>query len=305
MLREFQEEIARLKAQLRERQLCAGSSSSSAGTAAPAPSPGSSGSGKSLVGAWEERAAALRDKLRTDVERQLRQAASVEGLQRARQALEQESQQRLAAEAASLQASDGERQRITAALAAQQAEVSAVLAEVEAQQQERLQLEQRIRAMESKVIRGGENLLSKVEALEVAAAAGAEALALQRAAQLEQDRQLAALATATTTLKGRYSSVAEEVAAKSAKLQKVQAAVDAAQADTAKLAADCQAERKRLLADIRSLNKQVSLKVCWQWAGRGGLATASSLCVLPRGCSAGRVLNCRASCRVADAGPYH
>ena len=154
MLREFQEEIARLKAQLRERQLCAGSSSSSAGTAAPAPSPGSSGSGKSLVGAWEERAAALRDKLRTDVERQLRQAASVEGLQRARQALEQESQQRLAAEAASLQASDGERQRITAALAAQQAEVSAVLAEVEAQQQERLQLEQRIRAMESKVIRG-------------------------------------------------------------------------------------------------------------------------------------------------------
>jgi len=59
--------------------------------------------------------------------------------------------QRLEAELASKTATLEERQHAAALLAAQQAELQAYAAEVEQEQQERLALEQRIRAMESKV----------------------------------------------------------------------------------------------------------------------------------------------------------
>ena len=58
--------------------------------------------------------------------------------------------QRLESELASRSASLEERQHAAALLAAQQAELQAYAAEVEREQQERLQMEQRIRAMESK-----------------------------------------------------------------------------------------------------------------------------------------------------------
>lgn len=268
MLREFCKEIARLKAQLAERQRCGGSAAPAAVADGLPPTIISSAalhasSSGGAVGAWEERWAGLRDSLRTSIEQQLRQAASVDGLQRARAVLESQAQARLAAEAAALQASDSERQRVANALAAQQAELAAALAVVEAQQVERLALEGRIRAMESKVLRGGENLITKVEALEAAAARHTAALSAQRASQAEQERRLVALEAAAAGLEGRYSSVAEEVAAREAKLARVATATAAARADTHRLAADCQAERERLLQDIRSLNKQVALKVRW------------------------------------------
>lgn len=57
------------------------------------------------------------------------------------------------------------------------------------------------------MLRGGENLLDKVEALEAAAAAHAAALAAQRAQQAEQERRIAQLEEANLNLEGKYSSV--------------------------------------------------------------------------------------------------
>lgn len=62
---------------------------------------------------------------------------------------------RLEVEMAALAASQQERQHAEALLAAQLAELQAYAAEVEREQQERLLLEQRIRAMESQARRGG------------------------------------------------------------------------------------------------------------------------------------------------------
>lgn len=106
MLREFQAEIERLKAQLAERRggsgaatpaaaagkagaapATAGISSGSGGSAAAGSAPGGGGNGGA---AMDARAAAIRQSVRAELERQLRQAASVEALARARQAVEQQ-----------------------------------------------------------------------------------------------------------------------------------------------------------------------------------------------------------------------
>lgn len=56
-------------------------------------------------------------------------------------------------------------------------------------------------------------------------------------------------------------SVQEEIAAKTARLQRVAAATETARHQAAGLAAECQAERERLLEDIRRLNAQMKQKV--------------------------------------------
>lgn len=52
----------------------------------------------------------------------------------------------------------------------------------------------------------------------------------------------------------------EEIAAKAARLQRVAAATETARQQAAGLAAECQAERERLLEDIRRLNTQMKQK---------------------------------------------
>lgn len=56
------------------------------------------------------------------------------------------------------------------------------------------------------MLRGGENLLEKVEALEAAAARQQEALAAQRVAQAAAQARLAQLQAAASQMEGRYSS---------------------------------------------------------------------------------------------------
>ena len=106
MLREFQDEIARLKAQLAERQQqgsgggggsggssLGGSPDKSAaplGAAAGGSGCGGSSSSSSSSFAADARAAAIRRSMRAELERQLRQAVTVEALAKARQAIEQQ-----------------------------------------------------------------------------------------------------------------------------------------------------------------------------------------------------------------------
>jgi len=53
----------------------------------------------------------------------------------------------------------------------------------------------------------------------------------------------------------------EQIAARKARLQRVAAAAAAARQETSSLAAQCQAERERLLDDIRRLGLQMKQKV--------------------------------------------
>lgn len=94
MLREFPAEIARLKAQLLERQQQPAASASlgspeklaALGAAAAAASSGGGGGAGAM--AAEARAAAIRQAMRAELQHTMRQAASVEALAKARQAIE-------------------------------------------------------------------------------------------------------------------------------------------------------------------------------------------------------------------------
>lgn len=57
------------------------------------------------------------------------------------------------------------------------------------------------------VLRGGENLLDKVQVLEAAAQQGAEALAAQQAARQAAEARIAQLELAASEAVGRYSTV--------------------------------------------------------------------------------------------------
>lgn len=57
------------------------------------------------------------------------------------------------------------------------------------------------------MLRGGVNLLDKVEALEAAAQRAEAALQRQRAQQAEQERRIAHLEETSLMLEGKYSSV--------------------------------------------------------------------------------------------------
>ncbi|GAB4823122.1 hypothetical protein N2152v2_010168 [Parachlorella kessleri] len=257
MLREFQEEIARLKTELAAKQAWKSKLPSAASTSEAAletpDSPGQQTTGSPQL-------AIVKDALREDILRQLQQAASLEALKRAKLAAEQAAQQRLEAELAVKHASEEERQRAAQALEQRRSELQQYVAAAEQEQQEKLLLKQRIRAMESKVLRGGENLLDKVEALEAAAVKAEAALAAQRAQQAEQERRIAQLEEATILLEGKYSSVQEEISEKAKKLAKVAQATAATQAQARQMAEECQAERERLLDDMRALTKQIKLK---------------------------------------------
>ena len=99
MLREFQDEIARLKAQLAERQQQGGGGGGGGGGGsgsqggspdkAAAALGAAAGSGSSSA-AVDARAAAIRKAMRAELEQQLRQAVTLEALAKARQAIEQQ-----------------------------------------------------------------------------------------------------------------------------------------------------------------------------------------------------------------------
>ena len=99
MLREFQAEIARLKAQLAERQQQRATGTSGPGSQGGSPEkaapvgPISSGVGSGGSGAGsaavDARAASIRQAMRAELERQLRQAATLDALTKARAAIEQ------------------------------------------------------------------------------------------------------------------------------------------------------------------------------------------------------------------------
>ncbi len=63
------------------------------------------------------------------------------------------------------------------------------------------------RVVHTQVLRGGENLLEKVQVLETAAQQGAEALAAQQAARRAAEARIAQLEAAASEAAGRYSSV--------------------------------------------------------------------------------------------------
>jgi hypothetical protein len=235
MLREFQEEIARLRARLAEEEARAKQTTTVMidGKAVNVPS-----TQKDMIivekikGVSDEEVRALQEKANKE---------RAEILARA----EEERRQILMAAAKT----DEERRKIEAQLSEQQVKHEKAVAE-------KSNLESQLQAMQEKLLMGGQ-VLDK-------AARQEEELRKAQVELEERRRQEASLAReleeANVMIEEQYASMAEELEAKTRKLKKVWNKLQSAQSEIRDLSEEFQKEREDMLDTIRELNKTLKLK---------------------------------------------
>ncbi len=237
MLREFQDEIARLRARLAEEEARAKAAAGATTMVIDGKTVSVPGTVivervvEKMTGASEEQMKALRDKAAAE---------------RAELIAKAEEERRALLLAAAKTEED--RRRIETELSQRHTEAERALAEKRA-------LEEQLRAMQGKLIVGS-GVLDK-------AAKQEEAL---RRAQIELDErrhQEATLAReleeANVMIEEQYASMAEELEAKTRKLKKVWHKLEAAKAEIRDLAEEFQGEREDMLDTARELDKQNKL----------------------------------------------
>lgn len=233
MLREFQEEIARLRARLADEEKRAKEGGAQTviidGKEVPLPAPIIV---EKIVGASEEEIRALREKAEKERAELLAKA-------------EEERRQLLLAAAKT----EEEKQKVLADMKKKAKAAEAALAEKAA-------LENQLRAMQEKLLVGG-SVLDK-------AAEQEEELRRAMVELEERKRQEAALAReleeANVMMEEQYASMAEELESKTKKLKKVWNKLQGAQAEIRDLSEEFQKEREDMLDTIRELTKQLKLK---------------------------------------------
>ncbi|GFH23801.1 protein KHP1 [Haematococcus lacustris] len=140
MLREFQEEIKRLKAMIDAR----------------AAGGGGKGGGGTVV---------ERERLRTEIEAKMKSDLSEEAMAAARSEAEAQARRELEAIMADSSQTEEARRRAKDALRKQHEEMQNLTKALEAERKEKEMLESKLKAMESKVLQGGVNLLEKMQPL--------------------------------------------------------------------------------------------------------------------------------------------
>ncbi|WIA28846.1 hypothetical protein OEZ86_011372 [Tetradesmus obliquus] len=254
MLREFQDEIARLKAQLAARQ---GTGGAAGGIAADVQVV------ERVVEVEPDKAALveqLRAQMKAEMEAQQEQQLQGQALEAARQEAEARARQQLESLMTASNATEEQRLALREALKGQIANMRALQAAAEKDKQEQQELLARIAAMEGKVLHGGENLLDKVEQLKQRSAATKTQLEVAARQQEEQRRRLEQLQLERLDLDAQYSCLEEEVAQKTKQLKALYVRYKERKAEATDVQAQFQAEREDLLADYRALTQQIKLK---------------------------------------------
>jgi Kinesin motor domain len=242
MLRQFQEEIERLKARLAEEEARSKNTAMTTvvvdGKEVQIPTAVQTKEVviekviEKTVGVSEEELKALREKAEKERQELLSKAAEEQAalMQRAT-------------------ATEEERKKLEAEVAARAQEHARAEAEKDA-------LAKQLTAMQEKLLIGGQ-VLDK-------AAKQEEELRLAQMELEERRRQEEALAReleeANLMIEEQYTSMAEEVEAKTRKLKKVWNKLQAAQAEARDLADEFSREREDMLSTIRELNRQLKLK---------------------------------------------
>lgn len=235
MLREFQDEIERLKRQLAE--------AGAAGGAGGAGGPGGERVVEKVVekvivkeGLSEEKMKELEDKMASEKEELQKRADAERAALLSAKASTEEEKAKLAAE---LRAREVEREKAEA---------------------EKTALNAKLKAMQEKLIMGGE-VLSKAQRQEAELRAAEAKLEREkeeaRRKELEHKQELE---EANIMMEEQYASMAEEVEAKTKKLKKCWSKLQAAKQEIADLQHEFQSEREDMLDTIREINRELKLK---------------------------------------------
>ncbi|GAQ91439.1 Kinesin-like protein [Klebsormidium nitens] len=253
MLREFQEEIARLKSQLQQ----------SGGGAGP--------SGRISDGEMsDERIAHIKEQMRKEMESGLNKGASEEAMAKMRDEIERKAREEMESMMKERERTEEEKKRIAQELDRQHEEMQRHYEELANEKRQRDELARKLKAMEDKLLHGtsnGENLLDKAERFERELQQKEAELAEKRRIDEEKQRKIAELEDAQLTAEERYSSLADEIDSKTKKLKRAiakyqgaKAEVEQAHREMQELNEEFQREREDLLDSIRALDQQLRLK---------------------------------------------
>ena len=240
MLREFQDEIARLKAQLQ---------GGGAGGVNPAAGPAAALS--------DDQLSEMKEKMREEVMASMMNGSPARKMKAELMAKAEEERALLERQ---MDKSEAEKAQLAQEMERRQAELNAHLESLERERAEKGAIQKRLAAMESKVLHGDENLLDRTEKQEALLKAKEAALQEQRAMQEEQASHIAQLEEERVMQDESYANIQDEVEAKTKKLKKLFGKYQQARTEVADLEAEFQQEREDMLDTIRTLQQQLKLK---------------------------------------------
>ena len=257
MLREFQEEIARLKAQLGEG---AGGGVGPDGEPIRRRRREQRVVEKTVNQVSDARLDAIRETVRREMEENHEkglEAAEAEKAQKIVRERANEAMQRLMEEKTR---TEEERADLEMEFKKQQAEASERFAALQAEKDAQKVLEDKLASMQAKVMRGGTNLLDQEERLREEQRRQADQLAKIAAQEAEASRRMKELQEIQTITGDEYRTLDEEIETKASKTRKLYDAYQRVVADTKDLDLEFEREREDLLDSIRALTREIKLK---------------------------------------------
>ena len=239
MLREFQDEIKRLKAQLNEPSKV-----------------------EKVVerDASAETVEAMKKQLRSHMVQSLRKNKGDATLDALKAKAEKEAMKSMEEYLSKHREVEQEKGALVQAIQATAAEMDSQAEALEKERVAREEMENKLKAMEGRVLHGGVNLLERQEEIEAEAQRNEAEIARRKAEEREQRRRILELEEAQLMVDDHYKSVEEEVEVKSDKLKRLNSNYARARKEVKDIAGEFQRDREDLLDTIRSLTRQIKLK---------------------------------------------
>ena len=252
MLREYQEEIERLKAMLAQRN---------GGASGGAPRPATSGRRSKRSKRKDEGGSGTGEDPRPMTSSEPEVNARSGDAATSQDRLEEERISRMLGEierereqlAATTNMASEERQRVAAELNEREAKL-------EQERQERQRLSERLKMMEAKLIVGGVSIHQHVELQQKELKEQQRRLHEKREEERRIKEMLESKQEKQMQLEDTYASLQEEVDVKSKKLKKLWTKVQAVRNEITEMKDDFRKEREELLETIRELTKEIALK---------------------------------------------
>jgi hypothetical protein len=259
MLREFQEEIARLKAQLGEGGGPGWDPDASYGSF--------DGDGGDdfvekvvEIDPDEDQIAALKREVQEETAARMRAATTSEDLERIKRQAEETARAEMSKMLEDKNASVEERERVRQAMEEASMELELQLDAARRDREKKAEIERQLKEMESKLLHGVDDLEARNRALEEAAALGAAEVEDREKVKEEQLRRIAAMEEAALLKEESFASRKEEAADKTKKLKKMFSKYQSAKQDLEEHARTLARERDDMMDSINLLRRQLALK---------------------------------------------
>ncbi|KAG2487699.1 hypothetical protein HYH03_013698 [Edaphochlamys debaryana] len=253
MLRQFQDEIKKLKAQLEAR----------AGGATVAPG---SGGGAPVEKVVEKKVEvdpdvdAIKAKMRAELEAKMKTEVDTAALDKARAEAEAAAAKQLQAIIDDQSKTEVQKKAARDALKKQAEEAKAIQEKIEKERKEKEELEAKIKEMEGKIVVGGVNMLEKVDELKARSEDIKREAAIRKRQEEEAKRRMEELQAAQMDVDAKFASLDEEINVKSRQLKKLFEKYNSKKAELTDLQEQFQREREGMLEDYRILTQQIKLK---------------------------------------------